>query len=383
VSVSTDSLDTVIKNTSGVRKSFPFLPPHGVTLDPDQEYRIPGDLLGAIASKRGCYAVGLQEAMQDGALSVKASAPPIFDLGEDTEEDERGQELTFDLVGSGLLIPSRVVGLWWPGQDVRLGRFAAGTATATSLRNYIPGQPNAATGTYNYTGASPINWTLTAPDVEDDVFGEGEAGLLLQGTAGTTSKGLILFPEGYDEDLIDGTDWLGVSFLFKTTILAGENGLASSGVHLHGNLYNGAILSRTGGSVAQAPALQAINTTTGSGVSPVSSDPGAYTFPHDADGIFLATFLYNGSTAILRLNKGEDVVTYSGFGGWTGAAAASVARAARAAVFSTIDATTAKNHRFYLGPMAIFRATTDAGELLEVEELLHEMAGEPTLRALS
>jgi hypothetical protein len=46
--INTNCMYSVFKNTSGVRKTFGFLPPHGRTLDPDEEMAIFGDAYSMI-----------------------------------------------------------------------------------------------------------------------------------------------------------------------------------------------------------------------------------------------------------------------------------------------------------------------------------------------
>jgi GNAT superfamily N-acetyltransferase len=75
-------LPTIVKNTSGVRKPFPFLPPHGITLDADQTYSIDGDLLSGLIQQRPAYANGLAEALNAGDLEIVQSAPAVLTAGE-------------------------------------------------------------------------------------------------------------------------------------------------------------------------------------------------------------------------------------------------------------------------------------------------------------
>lgn len=44
----TSCLFSVVKNTSGGRKNFPFLPPHGKVLDANEEYAVFGSIQSAI-----------------------------------------------------------------------------------------------------------------------------------------------------------------------------------------------------------------------------------------------------------------------------------------------------------------------------------------------
>lgn len=72
----TSCLFTVVKNTSGVRKKFGFLPPHGRDLAPDEEVAVFGDLFNAVgvlggdrrSSRR--HLAALEAAIERGDLTV-------------------------------------------------------------------------------------------------------------------------------------------------------------------------------------------------------------------------------------------------------------------------------------------------------------------------
>ena len=70
-------LFTIVKNTSGGTKHFGFLPPHGRTLDADEELHVFGDIFAAIghgAGHRRKYNQDkLGEAITDGDLEIVSS----------------------------------------------------------------------------------------------------------------------------------------------------------------------------------------------------------------------------------------------------------------------------------------------------------------------
>jgi hypothetical protein len=70
-------LFTIVKNTSGGTKHFGFLPPHGVTLDADEELHIFGDIFSAIFRGAGHRRKHIQDALgvaiTDGDLEIVTS----------------------------------------------------------------------------------------------------------------------------------------------------------------------------------------------------------------------------------------------------------------------------------------------------------------------
>jgi len=78
----TSSLYTTVKNTSGRRMTYSFLPPHGRTLDADEEFTFFGNIDFAIA--RGDRAEGLKRlkgfeaAMEQKLLQVLSTPIPIL-----------------------------------------------------------------------------------------------------------------------------------------------------------------------------------------------------------------------------------------------------------------------------------------------------------------
>ena len=68
---------TVIKNVSGVTMSFSFLPPHGLTLEDDEQVSIPGDYPNALALlKRKRKFKALEDAVAASRLEI-VSRPGI------------------------------------------------------------------------------------------------------------------------------------------------------------------------------------------------------------------------------------------------------------------------------------------------------------------
>jgi hypothetical protein len=86
--VSTDCLHTIVKNTSGVERTFGFLGPRGKRLTSGQSFAVPGDLiatLGAMVSKRRFNA--LKASLKRGSLTL-VSSPGMF-IYDDTADKTR------------------------------------------------------------------------------------------------------------------------------------------------------------------------------------------------------------------------------------------------------------------------------------------------------
>src|SRR5687768_763573 len=70
-------LFSIVKNVSGGTKHFGFLPPHGRTLDDDEELHVFGNIFDAIYRSAGFRNQRLQDALataiNDGDLEVKTS----------------------------------------------------------------------------------------------------------------------------------------------------------------------------------------------------------------------------------------------------------------------------------------------------------------------
>lgn len=92
MTVNFSCLYTTVKNTSGVRHKFGFIPPHGVELDVDEEYTVFGDirqLLGSNAggehSVRRRAQIAFESAIESGKLSLVETPANIL---QDTVTDE-------------------------------------------------------------------------------------------------------------------------------------------------------------------------------------------------------------------------------------------------------------------------------------------------------
>ena len=85
--VDKDCLYSVVQNVSGVVKRFGFLPPHGVKLQPQEEYTVWGSILEAVnllgdrnASKRNHQA--LAAALDRGDIVIMSTPSPVMvDVG--------------------------------------------------------------------------------------------------------------------------------------------------------------------------------------------------------------------------------------------------------------------------------------------------------------
>lgn len=80
--LNTTCLTSSVRNVSGRRMIFSFLPPHGAELDDNEEYTVFGNILEAICrlgkggSKRQQEA--LQAAIENGDLEIVNTPAPIF-----------------------------------------------------------------------------------------------------------------------------------------------------------------------------------------------------------------------------------------------------------------------------------------------------------------
>lgn len=76
-------LYSTVKNTSGARCKFGFLPPHGRELDANEEFTVFGDIKQAIIrfdrgeSRRAIIA--FEQALIDGALEIISTPNPILE----------------------------------------------------------------------------------------------------------------------------------------------------------------------------------------------------------------------------------------------------------------------------------------------------------------
>lgn len=80
--VDPSALESEVQNTSGVEKTFSFLPPHGIKLGVGQTYKLWGDITTAIgngnhlAARRNYQA--LLQALDRGDITILKSAAPIL-----------------------------------------------------------------------------------------------------------------------------------------------------------------------------------------------------------------------------------------------------------------------------------------------------------------
>lgn len=82
VTYNTDCLYTYVKNISGERRTFSFLPPHGVTLDNDEEYGFLGEPSLAVSRgdyRRGAkYLAAFKASVARGDLAVVSTPSPVI-----------------------------------------------------------------------------------------------------------------------------------------------------------------------------------------------------------------------------------------------------------------------------------------------------------------
>jgi hypothetical protein len=82
--VDTSCLFSTVRNSSGGRKKFGFLPPHGRELDADEEMTIFGNVLEAVANANGDRAtsrrhmIAFEAAIERGDIEILATPAPIF-----------------------------------------------------------------------------------------------------------------------------------------------------------------------------------------------------------------------------------------------------------------------------------------------------------------
>jgi len=76
-------LYTTVKNTSGARKKFTFLPPHGKELAAGEEYVLFGSLHDAVCGADRAVArrniLALEKALQNGDLTVVHTPSPVLE----------------------------------------------------------------------------------------------------------------------------------------------------------------------------------------------------------------------------------------------------------------------------------------------------------------
>ncbi len=82
--VDTSCLFTTVRNDSGVKKKFGFLPPHGRELDVDEEFTVFGSILEAVANARGDRVssrrdmIAFEAAIERGDITILNTPAPIL-----------------------------------------------------------------------------------------------------------------------------------------------------------------------------------------------------------------------------------------------------------------------------------------------------------------
>ena len=78
----TSCLYSTVKNVSGRRMTFGFLPPHGVTLDSDEEFTVFGDVRQAIVGGERVTSrrliTAFEAAIERGDLEIISTPSPIL-----------------------------------------------------------------------------------------------------------------------------------------------------------------------------------------------------------------------------------------------------------------------------------------------------------------
>jgi len=91
---------TTVKNTSGATKHFGFLPPHGRTLEDDEELHIFGELQSACLRVVDSQRVqdALNNAVDSGDLEIKSSpCLVVYDIADLTSYRIGSDNATFDV----------------------------------------------------------------------------------------------------------------------------------------------------------------------------------------------------------------------------------------------------------------------------------------------
>lgn len=91
---------STIRNTSGGRKKFSFLPPHGRELVADEEFTVFGNIYEAVikfdrvTSRR--HITALEAALKRGDLEIVSTPAPVF-------EDGNGRSRVLAMTGNGTI----------------------------------------------------------------------------------------------------------------------------------------------------------------------------------------------------------------------------------------------------------------------------------------
>jgi hypothetical protein len=102
--VALECLYSTVRNSSNQRQFFGFLPPHGIFLNPDEEYHVFGDIRESVVRDERALAVRLQKslenALDDGVMEIlKTPAPILYDA----EESQQAPKMLV-LVGGQLAV---------------------------------------------------------------------------------------------------------------------------------------------------------------------------------------------------------------------------------------------------------------------------------------
>lgn len=88
--MSTTCLYSVVKNTSGTTKTFGFLPPHGRTLDNNEEFTVFGDIRQNLGGNQGTERsvrrraeASFEAAVESGDLQILSTPNLIIQDGDD------------------------------------------------------------------------------------------------------------------------------------------------------------------------------------------------------------------------------------------------------------------------------------------------------------
>lgn len=82
--IDTSCVFSVVKNASGGKKKFGFLPPHGRELDDDEEFTCFGSILEAVANANGDrvtsrrHMIAFEAALERGDIEIVSTPAPIL-----------------------------------------------------------------------------------------------------------------------------------------------------------------------------------------------------------------------------------------------------------------------------------------------------------------
>lgn len=81
MAMDTTCVFSIVRNSSGGKKNFPFLPPHGKELDANEEYSVFGSVLEAVSRGDRFGAVfhdSLEASLESGDLEILTLPKPIL-----------------------------------------------------------------------------------------------------------------------------------------------------------------------------------------------------------------------------------------------------------------------------------------------------------------